>query len=179
MIQFSKGSRRGWAGTNIWQTPPAVSKTQLSCVSTSLPQTSNTLTFGKEKIPHLIPFCKDFTCKKIWKKIPFPGRRQHMEQEPGKLLLIHAKLHSQHRTVFLSVFHPYSHCTYFTFTHTEHIHTHPPSFQIICTLSVPNIQLIHTLHPQKHPHFMYNFRVQPLFLNVLYPFLLMAHPIMS
>lgn len=62
------------------------------------------------------------------KKIPFPGRRQHMEQEPGKLLLIHAKLHSQHRTVFLSVFHPYSHCTYFTFTHTEHIHTHPPSF---------------------------------------------------
>lgn len=69
-----------------------------------------------------------------------------MEYEPGKLLLIHAKLHSQHRTVFLSVIHPFAGCTYFTFTPTENIHTHPPPFQRIWTLL-----LVHT--PEKLPHF--------------------------
>ena len=67
------------------------------------------------------------------KKIPFPGRRQHMEQEPGKLLLIHAKLHSQHRTVFLCVFHPF-HTAPTSRSHIQYTpYTHPPQFQRICT----------------------------------------------
>ena len=101
------------------------------------------------------------------KKIPFPGRRQRRERETGKLLLIHAKLHSQHRTVFLSVFHPF-HTAPTSHSHIENIYTptHP----------VPNIQLTHTLHPEKHPHFMYKFRVQHLFLDVLCPFPLIGPP---
>lgn len=130
MIQSSKGVLKGMGDKHHHPLPPGQStKVSFLLFPVSLPQTSNTLTCDREKIPHLIPFCKGFTCKKMWKKKKnlFPGKQQRVEYEPGKLLLIHAKLHSQHRTVFLSVIHPFSGCTYFTFTHTENIRTHPPT----------------------------------------------------
>lgn len=151
MIKSSKGVLKGMGDKYHHPLPPGQStKVSFLLFPVSLPQTSNTFTCDREKntsfdsILQRLYLQKKKKVKK--KKNLFPGRRQHVEYEPGKLLLIHAKLHSQHRTVFLSVIHPFSGCTYFTFTHTENIHTHPPHFQRIWTLL-----LVHT--PEKHPHF--------------------------
>lgn len=146
MIQFTKRSRRGLGLGQIYGRPPLLSpKRSFILFPASLPQTSNTLTFGREKNTSFDSILQRLYLQKNMKKIPFPGRRQRREREPGKLLLIHAKLHSQHRTVFLFVFHPF-HTAPTSNSHTKNIytHTHYP---------VPSIQLTHTFQPEKHPSF--------------------------
>lgn len=111
--------------------PPCCLQNSAFLFPASLPQTSNTLTFDREKNTSFDSILQRLYLQKKSekKKIPFPGRRQRMEQEPGKLLLIHAKLHSQHRTVFLSVFHPF-HTVPTSHSHMQKIYTPThPSFK--------------------------------------------------
>lgn len=106
--------------------PPPGQSTKVSFLlfPVSLPQTSSALTCDREKNTSFDSILQRLYLQKKKKKVKkkkknlFPGRRQRVEYEPGKLLLIHAKLHSQHRTVFLSVIHP------FFRLRRLHIHTH-------------------------------------------------------
>lgn len=154
MIQFSKGSRRGLGLGQIYGRPPLLSpKLSFLLFPVSLPQTSNTLTFGREKIPHLIPFCKDFTCKKIWKKSHFlaDGSAWNGSQESCFWFMLNCTLNTeQYSCSFFILF-----TLHLLHIHTNRTYTHPPT-PVSKNLypPVPNIQLIHTLHPEKHPNFM-------------------------
>lgn len=109
--------------------PPAVSKFQLSSVSSVSAPNFQHFSIWMGKNTSFDSILQRLYLQKSKKKIPFPGRRQHGEWEPGKLLLIHAKLHTQHRTVFLSVFHPF-HAAPTPHSHIQDTHTPThPSFK--------------------------------------------------
>lgn len=100
--------------------PPRSPKTQLSSVSASNVQHVN-IKRG-EKIPHLIPFCKDFTCKK---KSHFLADSSlwNRSQESCFWFMLNCTLNTeQYSCPFFSFL-----LHYFTFTYSELIHTttHP------------------------------------------------------
>lgn len=78
----------------------------------------------------------------------------NMSQESCFWFMLNCTLNTEQCSCPLFIL--FSGCTYFTFTHTENIHTHSPHFQRIWPLL-----LAHT--PEKHPHFDLKLRVH-LFL---------------
>lgn len=150
MIQSSKGVLEGMGDKHHHPLPPGQStKVSFLLFPVSLPQTSNTLTCDREKIPHLIPFCKGFTCKKMWKKrkIYFLAGSSvwNMSQESCFWFMLNCTLNTEQCSCPLFILFqaaPTSH------SHTQKIYapTHLPHFQRIWTLL-----LVHT--PEKHPHF--------------------------
>lgn len=168
---IQQGVQKGfWCWDKYMADPPY--RLQNSTFSVSSESASNFQHFlhsAGKKIPHLIPFCKVFTCKKIWKKSHFLADSSiwNRSQESCFWFMLNCTLNTeQYSRPFFILF-----TLHLLHIHTYRIYTHPPTLiSKILYPPVPNIQLTHTFHPEKHPHLMYNFRVQHLFLDMLCPF---------
>lgn len=112
--------------------PPAVSRTQLSSVSSeSAPNVQHlNIWWGKK---YLIWFhsAKTLPAKKC-EKIPFPGRRQRVEksQESCFWFMLNCTLNTEQYSCpfFIPFTAPTSH------SHIQDVYTHPAHFKSICTL---------------------------------------------
>ncbi len=144
MIQFSKGVQKGFrAGTNIWQTPLLSPKLSFLLFPASLPQTSNTLTFSREKNTSFDSILQRLYLQKIWKKSHFLADSSvwNRSQESCFWFMLNCTLNTeQYSCAFFILF-----TLHLLHIHTYRMHTHPPTL-VSKNLypPVPNIQLTHT-----------------------------------
>lgn len=162
--------------------PPCCLQNSAFLFPASLPQTSNTLTFDREKntsfdsILQRLYLQKKSEKKKKKSHFLADGSVWNRSQESCFWFMLNCTLNTeQYSCPFFILF-----TLYLLHIHTCRKYTHPPT-PVSKNLypPVPNIQLMRTLHPEKYPHFMYKFRVQHVFffLDVLYPFPTIGPPI--